>query len=134
MTVGRDPPVAPDTETITSPPADPYTVQAEVFAAAVLDGTPLPFPPSDAIANMRVIDLIVETAAPTAPRLSAEHRVEPTGDQRRIERPIVGVVTLDISVRGWPATATGMALTRFAAASSTEPNQPAPTAARTAAP
>jgi len=62
VTAGGDPPVAPDTETIRFDTADPYTVQAEFFAAAVLDGTPLPFPASDAIANMRVIDLIVETA------------------------------------------------------------------------
>jgi predicted dehydrogenase len=62
VTSGGNPPVAPDTETITFDTADPYTVQAEVFATAVLDGTPMPFPPSDAIGNMRVIDLIVETA------------------------------------------------------------------------
>lgn len=59
---GGNPPVAPDVETISFDTADPYTVQAEVFAAALIDGTPLPFPPSDAVANMRVIDLIFETA------------------------------------------------------------------------
>ena len=42
--------VAPSTETLTFEAADPYTVQAEQFAAAVLDGTPLPFPASDAVA------------------------------------------------------------------------------------
>jgi predicted dehydrogenase len=63
VTSGGNPPVAPATETLTFDAADPYTVQAEVFAAAVLDGTPLPFAPSDAIANMRVIDLLFETAA-----------------------------------------------------------------------
>jgi len=62
VTAGGDPPVAPETETIKFDTADPYTVQAEFFAAAVLDGTPLPFPLSDAVGNMRVIDLIVETA------------------------------------------------------------------------
>ena len=62
VTAGGNPPVAPDVETISFETADPYTVQAEVFAAAVLDGTPMPFPASDAIGNMRVIDLIVETA------------------------------------------------------------------------
>jgi predicted dehydrogenase len=60
---GGDPPVAPATETITFPPTDQYTAQAEFFAAAVLDGAPLPFPPSDAVANMRVIDLLLESAA-----------------------------------------------------------------------
>ena len=44
VTSGGNPPVAPATETLTFEPADPYTVQAEVFVAAVLDGTPLPFP------------------------------------------------------------------------------------------
>ena len=63
VTAGGDPPVAPATETMSFPPADPYTVQAEVFAAAVLDGTPLPFDPTDAVANMRVIDLLFESAA-----------------------------------------------------------------------
>jgi predicted dehydrogenase len=62
VTAGGDPPVAPDTETIKFETADPYTVQAEFFAAAVLDGTPMPFPASDAVGNMRVVDLIVETA------------------------------------------------------------------------
>ena len=62
VTAGGDPPVAPETETIKFDTADPYTVQAEFFASAVLDGTPLPFPASDAVGNMRVIDLIVETA------------------------------------------------------------------------
>ncbi len=56
VTAGGDPPVAPQTEVQTFPIADPYTVEAEHFAAAVLDGTPFPFPPSDAVANMRVID------------------------------------------------------------------------------
>ena len=63
VTSGGNPPLAPTTETISFPSADPYTVQAECFAAAVLDGTPLPFPASDAVANMRVIDLLFESAA-----------------------------------------------------------------------
>jgi predicted dehydrogenase len=58
LTSGGDPPVAPDTETITFETADPYTVQAERFARAVLDGEPVPIPTEDSIANMRVIDEI----------------------------------------------------------------------------
>jgi len=58
LSIGGDPPVAPDTQTITFEPADPYTVEAEAFAAAVLDGRPVPVPPADAIANLRVIDAI----------------------------------------------------------------------------
>jgi len=63
ITAGGNPPVAPATETMTFAPADPYTVQAEAFAAAVLDGTPLPFDPADAVANMRVIDLLFDSGA-----------------------------------------------------------------------
>jgi hypothetical protein len=36
---------------------------ADVFATAVLDGTPLPFQASDAVANMRVIDGIFAAVA-----------------------------------------------------------------------
>ena len=53
---GGDPPVAPAFETLTFAPADPYAVEAAAFAAAVLDGTPLPTPPQDAVANLRVIE------------------------------------------------------------------------------
>jgi predicted dehydrogenase len=56
LTAGGDPPVAPATEELVFPPADPYTVQGEAFAAAVLDGTPVPIPTSDTIANLRVIE------------------------------------------------------------------------------
>jgi predicted dehydrogenase len=58
LTAGGDPPVAPDTETITFETADQYTVQAERFATAILDGLPTPTPPEDAVANMRVIDRV----------------------------------------------------------------------------
>jgi predicted dehydrogenase len=63
VTSGGNPPVAPATETVTVDAANPYTVQAETFAAAVLDGTPLPFPPFDAVENMRVIDLLFQTSS-----------------------------------------------------------------------
>jgi predicted dehydrogenase len=59
VTAGGDPPVAPASETITFDTADPYTVEAEVFAAAILDGLPMPTPPEDAVANMRVIERIL---------------------------------------------------------------------------
>jgi predicted dehydrogenase len=57
---GGDPPVAPATETLTFAPADPYAVEAGAFAAAVLDGTPVPTPPQDAVANLRVIERLFE--------------------------------------------------------------------------
>jgi hypothetical protein len=37
-------------------------VEAELFAAAILDGLPTPTPPADAIANMRVIDRVFAAA------------------------------------------------------------------------
>ena len=62
ISAGGDPPVAPDTETLTFNPADPYTVEAEAFATAVLEGRPVPVPPADAVANLRVIERLL--AAP----------------------------------------------------------------------
>ena len=58
LTAGGDPPVAPATETLWFDAADPYAVQAERFAAAVLDGLPTPTPAEDAVANLRVIERI----------------------------------------------------------------------------
>ena len=63
LTKGGEPPVAPHTEMLTFPVADPYGVEADAFAAAVLDGAPLPIPATDAVANMRVIEQVVEAAA-----------------------------------------------------------------------
>ncbi len=65
LTAGGDPPVHPDTEVITLPAADSYTVQAERFAAAVLDGEPVPIPTEDALANLRVLERIVEVGDPS---------------------------------------------------------------------
>jgi predicted dehydrogenase len=56
VTAGGDPPVSPNTETLTFGPADQYALQAEAFAAAVLDGAPLALPPEDSVANLRVIE------------------------------------------------------------------------------
>lgn len=66
VTAGGDPPVAPDTETLTFATADPYTVEVERFAAAILDGAPSPMPAGDAVANLRVLERIFAAAeAPT---------------------------------------------------------------------
>jgi predicted dehydrogenase len=62
VTAGGDPPVAPNTETIEFATADPYGVEVERFAAAILDGGPTPVPPEDAVANLRVIERIVAAA------------------------------------------------------------------------
>jgi len=62
LTAGGDPPVAPSTEVVEFPTADPYTVEVERFATAVLDGGPLPVPPEDAVSNLRVIEAIFAVA------------------------------------------------------------------------
>jgi len=46
-------------ETIEFPPADQYTIQAELFAQAILDDTAFPVGIDDAIANMSVIEAIL---------------------------------------------------------------------------
>ena len=53
---GGEPPVAPATERLEFAVADPYAVEAGRFAAAILDGGPVPTPPDDAVANLRVIE------------------------------------------------------------------------------
>jgi predicted dehydrogenase len=60
---GGEPPVAPEIETLVFPSKDPYAAEAEVFAAAILDGLPTPVPPDDAVANMRVIERVFEAGA-----------------------------------------------------------------------
>lgn len=42
---------------------DQYRLMAEAFAAAVLDGAPVPCPPGDAVHNMRAIDALARAAA-----------------------------------------------------------------------
>lgn len=59
VTAGGEPPLAPATETIVFPPANQYTIQAELFAQAILEDTPVPVDPSDAVANMKVVDAIL---------------------------------------------------------------------------
>jgi predicted dehydrogenase len=62
VTAGGDPPVAPDTETIRFPTADPYTIEVERFSEAVLDNLPMPVPASDAVANLAVLERIIASA------------------------------------------------------------------------
>lgn len=61
VTAGGETPVAAATEVLVFPAEDQYTIQARLFAQAILDDTPVPVPVSDAIANMRVIDAILAT-------------------------------------------------------------------------
>ena len=66
LTHGGEPPVAPDVKEFTFETADPYGVEADAFADAALDGVPLPTPPEDAVANMRVIERVFEAAGRAA--------------------------------------------------------------------
>jgi len=45
--------------TIAFPEMNQYTIQAQLFADAILNGTDVPVPPSDAVANMRVIERVL---------------------------------------------------------------------------
>ena len=49
-------------ETVTFPLTDQYTIQADLFAQAIIDDTPLLVGIEDAIANMEVIETILATA------------------------------------------------------------------------
>jgi predicted dehydrogenase len=60
---GGDPPVNPAVERFSFDAADPYSVEVEQFTAAVLDGHRVPVPPADAVANLRVIERLVEADA-----------------------------------------------------------------------
>ena len=63
VTAGGEPPVAPASEVIEIRDRRiRMRVEAELFAAAILDGLPTPTPPADAIANMRVIDRVFAAA------------------------------------------------------------------------
>jgi predicted dehydrogenase len=59
---GGDPPVEPGIEIIEVPPADQYAAQCDAFSAAIRAGTPVPTPPSDAVANMVVLERILASA------------------------------------------------------------------------
>jgi predicted dehydrogenase len=59
VSAGGEPPVSPATTTLTFEPSDQYTMQAESFADAILGGRPVPVDPSDAVANMRVIEKVL---------------------------------------------------------------------------
>ncbi len=77
VVAGGDPPVAPAIERLRFAPADPYGVEAERFAAAILEGTPVPVPPTDAVANLHVIEALF--AAGDAGAVGEPSRVGPGG-------------------------------------------------------
>jgi predicted dehydrogenase len=49
------------TEEIALPVCDQYSIQGDLFARAVLENTPVPTPIEDAVANMRVIEAVLES-------------------------------------------------------------------------
>jgi predicted dehydrogenase len=59
VVAGGEPPVAPEFERLSFAPADPYAVEGERFAAAILHGDPVPVPPEDSVANLRVIESVL---------------------------------------------------------------------------
>ncbi len=65
VVAGGDPPVAPHEEVVELPTLDPYAAEADAFAAAVLDGSPVPVPPEDAVANLRVIQRVFGAGGPS---------------------------------------------------------------------
>ena len=65
VTVGGEPPVAPATKTIEFEPVDQYTLQAEAFVAAVLDGASVPDSGADMLGNLRTIERVLAAAGPS---------------------------------------------------------------------
>ncbi|MHC4517447.1 MAG: Gfo/Idh/MocA family protein [Planctomycetota bacterium] len=51
-----------DVTEIRLPKCDQYTIQGDLFAQAILNDTPVPTPLDDAVANMRVIETVFESA------------------------------------------------------------------------
>lgn len=65
VTAGGDPPLAPSTKTIEFEPVDQYTLQAEAFVAAILDGESVPDSGADALGNLRTIERVFAAAGPS---------------------------------------------------------------------
>ena len=62
VVAGGDPPVAPAIEVLEFPTKDPYAAEVEQFSAAILGGSPAPIAPSDAVANLLVIERLFAAA------------------------------------------------------------------------
>ena len=58
VTAGGSPPTDPATEIEEFPATDQYTLQADAFALAIREAQTAALPPSDALANMAVIDAV----------------------------------------------------------------------------
>ena len=51
-----------ETEEIVFDLCDQYTIQGDLFSLAVLNNTEVPTPLEDAVANMKVIETIIQSA------------------------------------------------------------------------
>jgi predicted dehydrogenase len=60
---GGDPPAAPNVVVHQVAAADQYRVQADAFSRSIREGTPVPTPPEDAVANLEVMERIFADAA-----------------------------------------------------------------------
>jgi len=60
LTKGGEHPVSPNTELITIPAANMYTIQGDLFSKAIHDKTEVPIPLSDALHNMAVIETLLK--------------------------------------------------------------------------
>jgi len=49
-------------EEISFPICDQYAIQGDLFSKAILDDTDFPTPLEDAVANMKVIEAVVQSA------------------------------------------------------------------------
>jgi predicted dehydrogenase len=59
---GGDPPVAPGLEIHEVEAGDQYGIQADAFSRSIREGGPVPTEPSDAVANLEVMERIVADA------------------------------------------------------------------------
>jgi predicted dehydrogenase len=50
------------TEEISFPICNQYTIQGDLFSEAILNDTDVPTPLEDAVANMKVIEAVVQSA------------------------------------------------------------------------
>jgi len=62
LIAGGRPPAEPNTEVMEFAVRDQYTLQAEAFAAAVIEGAPLPDAGADIVPNLRVIERVFAAA------------------------------------------------------------------------
>ena len=60
---GGEPPAAPGIQVHEFAVADQYAIQADAFSRAIREETPVPTPPTDAVANLEVLEAIFEEAS-----------------------------------------------------------------------